>query len=80
MDLDIPGLTTWKDFVSIPLIQRLGLWGQFGEITQFNKGRMERISYRKNGVKTKLVKDRDMLTLYNFKEWIKMQQYADKYL
>lgn len=54
--------------------------GQFGEITQFNKGRMERISYRKNGVKTKLVKDRDMLTLYNFKEWIKMQQYADKYL
>lgn len=41
---------------------------------------MERISYRKNGVKTKLVKDRDLLTLYNFKEWIKMQQYADKYL
>lgn len=54
--------------------------GQFGEITKFNKGRMERISYRKNGVKIKLVKDRDMLTLYNFKEWIKMQQYADKYL
>lgn len=54
--------------------------GQFGEISKFNKGKMERISYRKNGVKIKLVKDRDLLTLYNFKEWIKMQQYANKYL
>lgn len=54
--------------------------GRFGEISKFNKGQMERISYRKGGVKTKLVKNRDLLTLYNFKEWIKMQQYADKYL
>lgn len=41
---------------------------------------MERISYRKDGVKIKLVKNRDLLTLHNFKEWMKMQQYADKYL
>ena len=53
---------------------------RFGEISRFKDGRMERISYRENGIKTKIVRDREALSLYNFREWLKMQRYAELYL
>lgn len=53
---------------------------RFGEVSLFKNGLMERITYRKNGVKTKMVKDREALNLYNFKEWLKMSHFADLYL
>ena len=78
---DIQGLIIYKNIDSIPLIPQHGLWGgRFGEASKFENGNIKRLSFRDNGVKYKMVRDKEALTLYNFKEWLKFQHYADKNL
>ena len=54
--------------------------GRFGEASKFENGSIKRLSFRDKGVKYKMVRDKEALTLYNFKEWLKFQHYADKNL
>lgn len=54
--------------------------GRFGEASKFENGKMVRLSFREKGTKYKMVRDKEALTLHNFKEWLKFQHYADKYL
>lgn len=54
--------------------------GRFGEASKFKNGSIKRLSFRDKGVKYKMVRDKEALTLYNFKEWLKFQHYADKNL
>lgn len=53
---------------------------RFGEASKFENGSIKRLSFRDKGVKYKMVRDKEALTLYNFKEWLKFQHYADKNL
>lgn len=54
--------------------------GRFGEVSKFENDTIKRLSFREKGIKYKMVRDKEALTLLNFKEWLKFQHYADKYL
>ena len=54
--------------------------GQFGELHQFKNGKIIRHTSVINNVKVRSIKDKKGITLHNFKEWLKFQHYADKYL
>lgn len=54
--------------------------GQFGEAHQFKNGKIIRHTSVINNIKVRNIKDKKGITLHNFKEWLKFQHYADKYL
>lgn len=81
MDWDIQKLIIYENIDLIPIDSTTWTVGErFGEASKFENGSIKRLSFRDKGVKYKMARDKEALTLYNFKEWLKFQHYADKNL
>lgn len=53
---------------------------RYGEAMVFVNGTIEKVGSVKGGVKLRSLKKDVNISLHNFKEWMKFQKYADKYL